>query len=54
VLRDQSRYISPEPKERGMAERHDAGIAEDQVERDREESDDRDFVEDEMAVGEEE
>ena len=37
-----------------MAERHDARIAEDEVERDREQADDRDLVEDEVALGQDE
>src|SRR5688572_5138469 len=34
-----------------MAERYDAGIAEDEIEREREETDDRDLVQDQMALG---
>ena len=43
----QGRAVRAEAEERGVAERHDAGVAEDQVEREREQREDRDLVEDE-------
>ena len=54
VLRQEPGHVGAEPEEGGVAERHDAGIAEDEVEGEREETDDRDLVEDEMALGQEE
>jgi hypothetical protein len=54
VLAEQPRDVGAEAEEGGVAEGHDAGVAEDQVERHREQRDDGDLVEDEMASGEEE
>src|SRR5204862_1200181 len=45
VLREQRRRVRAEAEEGGVAERDDAGIAEDEIERDREQGDDRDLVE---------
>ena len=45
VLGEQRRGVRAEAEERGVAERDDAGVAEDQVERDREQREDRDLVE---------
>ena len=46
--------VSAEAEEGGMTEGHDARIAEDQVERESEQADDRDFVQDEVALGQQE
>ena len=45
VLGEQRRRVGAEAEERGVAKRDDAGIAEDEVERDREQGDDGDLVE---------
>ncbi len=53
VLREEPRRIGTEAEKGGMAERNDAGIAEDEIEGDREQADDGDLVENEMAFREE-
>jgi hypothetical protein len=45
VLGEQRRGVGADAEEGGVAERDDAGVAEDQVEREREQGQDRDLVE---------
>jgi hypothetical protein len=54
VLGHQTGRVGTEPEEGGVPQRHDSGIAEDQVERDRKEADDGDLVEDQVAAGKQE
>ena len=51
VQREQSGAIGADAEERGMAERYDTGIAQDQVERQREQREPHDFRHDEIAGG---
>ncbi len=51
VRGEQPGGIGAEPEKGGVAERNDAGIAEDQVEREGEEREDRDVVDEKAAVG---
>ena len=46
MLREQAGGISAQPEERGVAERHDAGITEDEVEREREQAEPGDLGQD--------
>ena len=50
VLRENSRHIGAEAEERRMTERDDAGVAEDEVERDREQAEDRDLGQDQVLA----
>ena len=54
VLREQAGGIRAEPEERGVTERHDAGVAEDEIERQREQRHDRDLVADQRLAGQRE
>jgi hypothetical protein len=54
VLGEKRRGVGPEAEEGRVAERHDAGVAEDQVEREREEREDRDLVEQQRVAAREE
>ena len=49
MLRQEPGDVGAEPEEGRMAERDDARIAEDEVEREREQAEDGDLVEDEVA-----
>ncbi len=51
MQREQSGRIGADAEERGMAKRYDAGVAEDQVERQREQRQPQDFRHDEIARG---
>ena len=51
VLGEQRRRIGADAEERGVAERDDAGIAEDEIEREREQRQDRDLGQNEMLAG---
>ena len=52
--RQQARRIGADAEERGMAERNDAGIAEDQIEREREQGQPHDIRHDQIAGGKQE
>ena len=54
VLGEQARAVRTDAEERGVAERDDAGVAEDQVEREREQGDDRDLAQQQMVLGKDE
>ena len=54
VLGENSRHIGAEAEEGRVAERHDAGIAEDQVEREREQAEDRDLGQDQVLARQQE
>ena len=51
VFRDQPGEISGDAEKRRLAQRDDAGIAEDEIERQREQSQDRGIFEDQILVG---
>src|SRR4029078_7810115 len=48
--RQQPRHVGTETEERCMPKRYDSGVAEDEVERESEQPDDRDFIQDEMSL----
>src|SRR5712691_750116 len=54
VLRQEAGAIGAESEERRLAERDDAGIAENEIEREREQAEDRDLGENQVAAGKEE
>ena len=53
VLGQQARGVGAEAEEGRVAERDDAGVAQDQVEREREQAEDGDLGEDQMPAGQE-
>ena len=54
VHREEPRRVRADAEERGVAERDDAGVAEDQVEREREERRDQDLAAEHAIAGEKE
>ncbi len=54
VLRENPRHIGAEAEERRMSERHDAGVAENKIERDREQTEDRDLGKDQVLARQQE